>query len=57
MAVATHHDRAAAVATAILAIVAQCSDESELHTRIVDYLREEFADIQQQVANDRTGWV
>ena len=51
------YDRASVVARTIVSIVAQCDDESELYARIVDYLREEFADTERQVANDRMDWV
>ena len=46
------YDRASIAARTIISIVVQCSDESELYARIVTCLREEFTDIQQQIASD-----
>jgi hypothetical protein len=46
------YDRASVVARTIVSMVAQCSDESELYAQIVTCLREEFTDIERQVAND-----
>jgi len=46
-------DRAAVVATAVLAVIKDWLDDPELHARITETLRFEFADIVRQVFDDR----
>ena len=47
-----HRDRAAVVATDICQIASQTRDPTEL--RIEPYLRDEFADLERQIAADRS---
>jgi hypothetical protein len=54
MTISSHqYDRASVVARSITRIVEQCrEDKAELYARAVDCLRDEFSDIQQQIASD-----
>jgi hypothetical protein len=45
-------DRAAIVATAVVAIARDWMAEPELRTRIAAYLRQEFSDVAQQVISE-----
>ena len=48
-----HNDRAAVVAIAIRQIVSQTRDPIELLRRIEQFLRDEIADLERQIAADR----
>lgn len=52
MALVTHRDRAAVMASAIVLIVRSAHNDADLVAQLIGYLRDEFHDIAQQIRNE-----